>query len=212
MTGLFDEGAAISTATPSRRGWTMPARRCASAPAATRIYGSMRMLADQQGRGARPAAAGDRSSRASTQRRSTASARRSSPASSPAQRDPRDRRAGQMGRGALWRPSLCAPRRRHRKDAGDDHRRRSARLPQGSFARDNLHVGGGRRDRRRDAEARTGQAVRRPAGKADAEAGGRSRPEARPGGPRRLRSAADLAAARLSGRRARRARISSPPS
>ena len=208
MSGAVRRGRGrVSIPTRSRPSSTMPAPRCASARRATRstarcacsptskdeAFDLLRLAVEQPRFDAAPI---DRI-RAQMVSGIVANAARS-----------RDGGAGQMGGGALRRPSLCAARRRHGEIAGRDHGGRSARLPQGGLRARQSERGDSRRDRRGDGEAGTRQAVRRPAARNPAcSRSAKVDLEARPGSAGRLRSAADVAATRLSRCSPRRARL-----
>ena len=122
-------------------------------------------------------------------------------------RDPGTAAQTRLVEGGLWRPSLFAPGRGHRADAGHDHRGRSEDAASPAVRARQSGRRRGRRDRCRDAEEGARPAVRRAAGEGRADAGRRCRAQARPGNRRSLRPAADDAAVRLSRRRPQQARI-----
>ena len=93
------------------------------------------------------------------------------------ERDPETQAAQCMGCGDLWRPSLFAAGRGHRAVAGDDHRRRSARLPQGQLRARQPPCRGRRRNRCRDPQEAAGSGLRRPAGEAATAPVGRVDPK-----------------------------------
>ena len=213
MTGLFDEGAGDLDSDAFQEQLDDAGAEMRFGAGRDTIYGSMRMLAEHKDEALRPAAAGGRAAalRPGADRphprpdRVRHRRRRARP------RDGRRRSNGRRRSMATipMRGPTRAPRKPGHASRADDLRA----FHKPSSPASDLHVAvvGAIDAQTLKREAR--QAVRRAAGKAGTEAGApTSTPKLDQQVRGRLRPAADLAAARLSRRGARRRRISSPPS